>query len=279
MRLENNTVLQTSSLSIGYKSKKEEICIATNLNLNFQKGKIITLIGSNGIGKSTLLKTISGIIKPLSGTVFLNQKDIQNYNAIQLAQNLSLVLTDKIPASQLTVFELIALGRQPHTNWVGKLSEIDIQKINEAIALTKTEHLRDKKITEISDGQLQIALITRVLAQDTSIIILDEPTTHLDLVHRVSVFKLLKKIAQETQKCIILSTHDIDLALQLADEMVVFLPNKVIHDTTENLIKKDFLNQVFNDENVIFDSLKKKFIFTQDKEKVDTIVNKLGVEN
>jgi len=192
----NKTILSTSNLSIGYQSKKEKNIIAENLNLTFEQGKLISLVGGNGIGKSTLLRTITGIQKPLAGTVVLKEKEINNYESLALAQNLSLVLTEKLPPSNLSVFELIALGRQPYTNWLGKLSAEDIEKINQAIAITHVEHLIDKKHHEISDGQLQIVLIARALAQDTQLIILDEPTTHLDLFHKVSVFKLLKKLSQ-----------------------------------------------------------------------------------
>ncbi|MEG1026614.1 MAG: ABC transporter ATP-binding protein, partial [Flavobacterium sp.] len=213
------SILKTSNLNIGYKTKKATVTIAENLNLNLTSGKLVSLIGANGIGKSTLLRTITGIQKPLSGTVFLNDKNINTYKPLDLAQNLSLVLTEKLPPSNLTVFELVALGRQPYTNWVDSLTETDIEKVQEAMALTQIEHLAQKKHFEISDGQLQKVLIARALAQDTPLIILDEPTTHLDLLHKVSLFKLLKKLTQETQKCILFSTHDIDLAIQLSDEM------------------------------------------------------------
>ena len=200
--ISKNNILTTSNLSIGYTTKKERIVIAENLNLNFESGKLIALIGANGIGKSTLLRTLTGIQKPLSGAVLLHEKEVHKYDSLSLAQNLSLVLTEKLPLSNLTVFELIALGRQPYTNWIGKLSEKDLKQINHAMSLTQMTHLSNKKHHEISDGQLQIVLIARALAQDTDLIILDEPTTHLDLKHKFSLFKLLKKLTQETRKCI-----------------------------------------------------------------------------
>jgi iron complex transport system ATP-binding protein len=253
-------ILSTSNLSIGYPSKKEPIVIAENLNLNLQAGKLIALIGANGIGKSTLLRTLCGIQKPLSGNVLLNEKDIQKQEPLALAQNLSLVLTDKLPPSNLTVFELVALGRQPYTNWLGKLSDVDLEKINQAIELTQIDHLSAKKHHEISDGQLQKVLIARALAQDTPLIILDEPTTHLDLLHKVSVFKLLKKLGSTTNKCILFSTHDIDLAIQLSDEMIVMTEREVVKDTPCNLITKGVFNSLFKDEQIIFDGEKGKFI-------------------
>ena len=256
----NKTILSASNLSIGYQSKKGNNIIAENLDLNFEAGKLIALVGGNGIGKSTLLRTLTGIQKPLSGTVTLNEKDIHHYESLALAQNLSLVLTEKLPPSNLTVFELIALGRQPYTNWLGKLSADDLEKINQAIALTHIDHLIDKKHHEISDGQLQIVLIARALAQDTPLIILDEPTTHLDLFHKVSVFKLLKKLSQETNKCILFSTHDIDLAIQLSDEMIVMTEDTVVQDQPCNLILKGIFNTLFKDASITFDVLKGKFV-------------------
>ena len=256
----NKNILTTSNLSIGYRTKKETNIIAENLNLNLQQGKLIALIGGNGIGKSTLLKTLTGILKPISGTVFLNEKDIQLFDSNELAQNLSLVLTEKLPQSNLTVFELIALGRQPYTNWIGKLSETDLEKIKEAIELTQIEHLSDKKHYEISDGQLQKVLVARALAQDTPLIILDEPTTHLDLLHKVSMFKLLKKLALETNKCILFSTHDIDLAIQLSDEMIVMSDHFIVQDEPCNLISKGVFTKLFKDLSIVFDEEKGKFI-------------------
>ena len=256
----NKSILSTSNLSIGYQSKKEKNIIAENLNLTFEEGKLISLVGGNGIGKSTLLRTITGIQKPIAGTVMLKEKEIHNYESLVLAQNLSLVLTEKLPPSNLSVFELIALGRQPYTNWLGKLSAEDLEKINQAITLTHIEHLIDKKHHEISDGQLQIVLIARALAQDTPLIILDEPTTHLDLFHKVSIFKLLKKLSQETNKCILFSTHDIDLAIQLSDEMIVMTESMVEQDQPCNLITKGVFNTLFKDSSITFDGEKGKFV-------------------
>ncbi|WP_396185727.1 ABC transporter ATP-binding protein [Flavobacterium sp.] len=260
--MNNNNILSTSNLSIGYKTKGTTNTIAKNLNLNLKEGKLIALIGANGIGKSTLLKTITGIQKPISGTVLLNENDIYKQEALTLAQNLSIVLTEKLPPSNLTVWELIALGRQPYTNWIGTLTDNDISKVNEAIELTQIGHLIAKRHYEISDGQLQIVLIARALAQDTPLIILDEPTTHLDLLHKVVLFKLLKKLTQETGKCILFSTHDIDMAIQLSDEMIIMTPENVVQDQPCNLIMKGSFNNLFKDEHIVFDNQKGKFVIS-----------------
>ena len=255
----NNYLLTSKDLSIGYKSKSSEHVIAKDININIDAGKLVALIGENGIGKSTLLRPLSVLKKPLSGSVYLNEKNLTDFSQVDLAQNLSLVLTEKLPPSNLTVFELIALGRQPYTNWIGKLTEVDLEKINQAIALTQIEHLTQKKYYEISDGQFQNVLVARALAQDTPLIILDEPSTHLDLFHKVALFKLLKKLASESNKCILFSTHDIDLAIQLSDEMIVMTQEKVIQDQPCNLISEGIFDTLFMDENIKFDSEKGRF--------------------
>ena len=258
--MEKTIILQATNISIGYSNKKETTVVASKVNLSLEKGKLTALIGANGIGKSTLLRTIIGIQSPLSGKVFLEEKDIHSLDNLTLAQHLSVVLTDKLPPSNLTVFELIALGRQPYTNWIGKLTSADIAKVNEALELTQISHLAHKRHHEISDGQLQITLIARALAQDTPLIILDEPTTHLDLLHKVTLLKLLKKLTLETGKCILFSTHDIDMAIQLSDEMIIMTPESVVQDQPCNLIMKGSFNTLFQDEHILFDAEKGKFV-------------------
>lgn len=258
----SNIILQAKKISIGYTHKKQQYVVASAIDLTLKKGKLIALVGANGIGKSTLLRTITGIQKTIAGTVLLNEKNIHEMNALDLAKNLSLVLTEKLPPSNLSVFELVALGRQPYTNWIGTLTDQDIEKVNLALSLTQIEHLATKKHYEISDGQLQKVLVARALAQDTPLIILDEPTTHLDLLHKVALFKLLKKLTKETQKCILFSTHDIDMAIQLSDEMIIMTPGNVVQDEPCNFISKGTFTTLFEDENITFDPVKGKFIIT-----------------
>jgi iron complex transport system ATP-binding protein len=257
--MEKTYILEAKDISIGYTNKKNSTTVASNVSISLEKGKLTALIGANGIGKSTLLRTLIGIQWPLSGTVYLENKDIHSLDNLTLAQHLSVVLTDKLPPSNLTVFELIALGRQPYTNWIGKLSTEDIAKVKEAMELSQISHLADKRHFEISDGQLQIVLIARALAQDTPLIILDEPTTHLDLLHKVTLFKLLKKLTQETGKSILFSTHDIDMAIQLSDEMILMTPESVVQDQPCNLIMKGSFNTLFQEEHIGFDAEKGKF--------------------
>ena len=258
--MEKTFILQATDISIGYSNKKGTTIVASEVSVSLEKGKLTALIGANGIGKSTLLRTLIGIQKPLTGKILLEYKDIHSIENLTLAQHLSVVLTDKLPPSNLTVFELVALGRQPYTNWIGKLTLEDNAKVKEALELTQITHLTDKKHDEISDGQLQIVLIARALAQDTPLIVLDEPTTHLDLSHKVTLLKLLKKLTLETGKSILFSTHDIDMAIQLSDEMIIMTPESVIQDQPCNLIIKGSFNTLFQDEHILFDAEKGKFV-------------------
>ena len=253
-------ILQTQQLAIGYVSKNTVKTVASDISLALEGGKLIGLVGINGVGKSTLLRTLTGIQKPLHGSIYIQQKPIESYTSLALAQQISVVLTEKLPPSNLTVYELVALGRQPYTNWLGKLSAEDKIQIDQAIFLTEISPLIHQKYSEISDGQLQKVLISRALAQDTPLIILDEPTTHLDLVHKVSMFKFLKKLSQETNKCILYSTHDIDLAIQLSDEMIVMTDEKVIQNEPCQLILDGTFSSLFSSENIFFDAEKGKFI-------------------
>lgn len=254
------TLLEVKNISIGYSSKKKKTIIADSVTVTLETGKLIALVGANGIGKSTLLRTITGIQKPITGDVLLLNKSIYSYTNKTLAQNLSIVLTEKLPPSNLSVYELVALGRQPYTNWLGFMTNRDREKTNEAMRLTGITSLADKRHYEISDGQLQKVLIARALAQDTPLIILDEPTTHLDLLHKVALLKLLKTLTQETGKCILFSTHDIDMAIELCDEMIIMTSDQLIQDTPCKLIEKGTFNTIFRDEQISFDTEKGKFV-------------------
>lgn len=246
-------ILKTENLSIGYKSKKKESAIASNINIKLHKGELIGLVGANGIGKSTLLRTLTNVQNALSGQIIINEKPLSNYLSEDLAKTMSLVLTEPIASKNLSVFELVALGRHPYTNWVGNLTPDDINIVNQALTHTNIETLKHKRCYELSDGQLQKVLIARALAQDTDLIILDEPTTHLDMYHKAYILKLLQKLVKDTGKTILFSSHEIDLAIQLCDKMIVMTPEKVVTDTPCNLISKGTFNALFPKDLIVFD--------------------------
>lgn len=259
MSKEKNITIHSNNLSIGYQKKATKQQIASDIYLKISQGKFIGLLGKNGIGKSTLIRTICGIQKPLSGEIYLQNKNITKFTNKELANKLSIVLTERLPESQLTVFELVALGRQPYTNWIDKLTAADVAKIKWAIEQTETSHLIDKRFYELSDGQLQRVLIARALAQDTEIIILDEPTAHLDIHHTYKIFILLKKLVQQTNKTVIISTHQINLALELTDELIVMNEKNVTQGNTENLINTSILESLFPKEIIKFNKTLRQF--------------------
>ncbi|MFT4668704.1 MAG: iron complex transport system ATP-binding protein [Flavobacteriaceae bacterium] len=246
-------VLGAKKLTIGYFRKKQADVVSSNINFLLAEGELVALVGTNGIGKSTLLRTISGMQPIMKGAVHLKEKDLNSYTALQLAHYLSVVLTETPASKNLTVLELVSLGRQPYTNWMGKLSQEDKKIVTIALESTNTSGLSNNKCFELSDGQLQRVYIARALAQDTPIIILDEPTTHLDLYHRASILKLLKNLASETKKTILFSTHEIDLAIQLSDKMLVMTPEATYFDTPTDLIKAGRFDALFPKEMIHFD--------------------------
>ncbi|NNE33162.1 MAG: ABC transporter ATP-binding protein [Winogradskyella sp.] len=258
-----HTILKAEQLSIGYKTKKEETIIASNINFELEKGQLIGLVGANGIGKSTLLRTLIKVQPALSGSITLNDKVLKTTTNLELAKRLSIVLTEHLTSKNLSVIELVALGRHPYTNWIGSLTEADTTIINESLQLVNISELKDKKCYELSDGQLQKVMIARALAQDTDLIILDEPTTHLDMYHKAYILKLLQKLTQETGKTILFSSHEIDLAIQLCNTMIVMRDNEVVCDQPCNLISNGVFNSLFPKDLIVFDNKTGSFRVTK----------------
>ena len=211
--------LATHHLSIGYKSTKTGKVVAEKLNLELFPGQMVCLLGPNGAGKSTLMRTLAGLQPSLGGEITIEGNPLVKLTPGDLAIRLSLVLTEKIEAGNLTVYEVVALGRTPYTGWLGKLKQIDFEKIEWALESVNITSFRQKRIHQLSDGERQKVMLARALAQNTEIILLDEPTAHLDLPSRVEMMHLLHTLARKTNKAILLSTHELDLALQAADQL------------------------------------------------------------
>lgn len=213
------SVLSTHQLSIGYSKKGKNTVVQSDLNLELKAGELVCLIGPNGTGKSTLLRTISGIQKPLNGKIDINDIDIKSISNHEKALKIALVLTDRIEIENATVHDIVSYGRHPYSNWWGKVSEFDHQLVTEAIEMVHLSHKINVCLSELSDGERQRVMIAKSLAQDTPIIMLDEPTAHLDLPNRVEIMLLLHKLTHRTGKAVLLSTHELDMALQAADRI------------------------------------------------------------
>jgi len=257
---ERPNILELLNLSIGYKTKKKKTVVANNINVSVEQGNLVCILGKNGIGKSTLLRTIARVQPKISGRVNLSDFELESFSSIELAKKIGLVLTERIPTGNLTVYELIALGRQPYTNWLGTLTKEDREQVKTAIEKTNLTELLNSRCDELSDGQLQRVMICRALAQDTPIIILDEPTAHLDIQNKMVTFKLLKKLAHQLNKTIIISTHEAQLALQLADQLWLMTDNGLIDGDPKTLIKNNNINDLFDSNVVHFDGRTNQFL-------------------
>ena len=255
-----SNILELLDLSIGYKTKKKKTLVSSNINVSVERGNLVCILGKNGIGKSTLLRTIARVQPKISGRINLSDHQLESFSSIDLAKKIGLVLTERIPTGNLTVYELIALGRQPYTNWLGTLTNEDREQVMTSIKKTNLTDLMNSRCDELSDGQLQRVMICRALAQNTPIIILDEPTAHLDIQNKMVTFKLLKKLAHQLKKTIIVSTHEAQLALQLADQLWLMTESGLIDGDPKTLIKNNNINDLFDSDVVCFDGKTNQFL-------------------
>ena len=244
-------ILKTENLTIGYGNK----AVQRNLNLEASPRDLICLTGTNGSGKSTLLRTLAGLQPALNGKVFIADKDIASLNVHQRSTLFSLVLTDDIDIDRLTVRELVAMGRFPYTNWAGTLSKQDEEIIDKALKDVHLSHKADALINHISDGEKQRAVIAKALTQDTPLVLLDEPTAHLDLPNRIEIMLLLRRLSVSTGKSFILSTHELDLALQMADKIWLMTPQGVQIGLPEDLMLSGSFQSAFGSESFSFDAI------------------------
>jgi iron complex transport system ATP-binding protein len=254
------SILTTQNLSIGYSKKKETNVVQSGLNLQLRAGELVCLIGPNGSGKSTLLRTLAGLQKFLSGNIKINGKEISKLRQREKALLISLVLTERVDIENATVYNLISLGRHPHSNWWGNITDGEDAIIRDAIEKVHLEQIMYKNINELSDGERQRAMIAKALAQDTPIIMLDEPTAHLDLPNRVEIMLLLHKLAHQTDKAILLSTHELDIALQAADRIWLISPDKGVENgVPEDLVFNGSFNRAFESKSFFFNAANGNF--------------------
>lgn len=251
-----DAAIELRNLSIGYKpSRKETKVVASNLNTSLRPGELVCLLGPNGAGKSTLMRTMAGMQKPLDGAVELGGVNIHELPARELAKQLSVVLTERISIGAMTAYSLVALGRYPHTNWAGTLNDKDHEVIQWALKTTGASEFANRNVGELSDGERQRVMVARALAQEPQLMILDEITAFLDLPRRVEIMQMLRDLARTTKRAILLSTHDLDLALRSADAIWLLPKGGAMQvGVPEELVLNGAFAQAFAGEGIEFDS-------------------------
>ncbi len=259
-------ILQISDLAIGYHGKgKDYLSVYSDINLEAAQGEMIALVGENGIGKSTLLRTLARLQEKTKGSVRLMGKEQHLYSRRSYARLVSFVSTEIVNVHNLKVFDLVALGRFPHTNWLGKLNVHDRSLVVKSLNLVGMAHMARKNVSEISDGERQRVMIARTLAQDTPVIILDEPTAFLDLPNKYELIQLLSTLAVEEKKTVIFSIHDLNIALHQADKIWLMHPKRIISGAPEDLILTNVFDDLFPKSRLHFDKRKGDYLFKKER--------------
>jgi len=245
--MKREETIRISGLSIGYTGKHGVKTVSEGISDTLRNGELTCLLGENGAGKSTLLRTLSGFLPPLSGEIFILGKPLKSYKEKELATVIGVVLTEKNNLQNMTVEELVGMGRSPYTGFWGRLSAEDRRKVFSSLDMVGIAALRDRLVQTLSDGERQKVMIAKALAQETPIIFLDEPTAFLDYPSKVEILHLLRRLSREMQKTIFLSTHDLELALQIADQLWLMAKGRGLKvGCPEDLTRDGSLERFFN---------------------------------
>jgi len=243
------------NLSIGYRTGKQPKVVLMDINATFDKGDLTAIAGLNGAGKSTLIKTLSGMLRPLKGNVLIFGKKISLFNQNELARTISLVLTDRPVDHYLTVFETVAAGRAPYSGFWGRLGKTDHAIIEKSLSHIGIHHLKHRQLSSISDGERQKVMIAKALAQETPIIILDEPAAFLDFPSKIELMHLLRRLASEHHKTILFSSHDLELIVRTADKVwLIGNDAPIVQGVPEILLKNNSFSRSFGNERLHFDT-------------------------
>ncbi len=242
-------VMDISNLSVGYKKNP----VLQSLYLHFRQGQFISLLGPNGAGKTTLLRTLARLLSPLKGTILIEETDIHDFLQSELAKILSVVLTDRISPGLFSVFEFVSLGRYPHTGFLGKLKEADKRSISGSLSQVHAETLINRQVSTLSDGERQKVVIARAITQDPSLILLDEPTLHLDLKHRMEVMSILQRLCREKRITVVASLHDVDIASKVSDRVVLLKEGRIVGwGAPEEVLKEEIVSSLYDFKGAIF---------------------------
>lgn len=261
----DNVTIRINNLSIGYGSKKKESVVARGLSAVLEKGEMVCLLGPNGAGKSTLLRTLAGFQPSLGGKVLLLDKDLKEYNNKDLSRIISVVLTDNSGIKNMTAQEVVAIGRSPYTGFWGKIQEADKEVIKRCMEWVGITQLADRKMQTLSDGERQKVMIAKAIAQETPVIFLDEPTAYLDYPSKVSMMLLLHRLAKALKKTVLLSTHDLEHALQVADKVWLMDKEKgLATGLPEDLCAEGKISEYFANDSLEFDPLTCAFAIRHD---------------
>ena len=238
--------------------------LIAHASTEFTRGNLIALLGRNGTGKSTLLRAIAALGSVQGGTIEIDGRPISTLSPTELARNIAFVNTERIEVEAMTAYELVAIGRSPYTDWMGRLTDDDHTIINKSMRMAGVESLANRKVDTLSDGECQRVMIARALAQQTPIILLDEPTAFLDLPNRYELCTLLAELAHTSNRCIIFSTHELDIALTLADSIALVDTPHLTHLPTEDMIASGNIERLFLGNNVHFDTKSRSIRFKRE---------------
>lgn len=252
--------LETKGLSVGYETGRKTRAVLADLNLTVMPGELVFLIGTNGAGKSTLLRTLARAQKPVAGHIEIAGKDIAQLSQMDLARHLGLVLTDRLSIGAIPAIRLVELGRYPYTSWAGNLSANDRAIARQSLASVGGMHLAERDVSEMSDGERQRVMIARALAQQPDLLLLDEPTAFLDVTARVELVGMLRQLARASNVAIILSSHDLELALRTADTIWLLDREGALHNgAPEDLIASGLLETCFSGPTMSFSTRERSF--------------------
>lgn len=253
MRKRNETI-RVDGLVTGYRDKHKRSVITEGISSSLYSGELTCLLGPNGAGKSTLLKTLSGFLSPLAGKIYIEGKELRQYYDSELAKVIGVVLTERLDLNNMSVYELVAMGRSPYTGFWGKLDSRDREIVDEAVSLVRIEGLVDRMISTLSDGERQKVMIAKALAQETPVIFLDEPTAFLDYPSKVEIMQLLQRLSRLKDKTVFLSTHDLELALQIADKIWLIDKREGVRiGCPEDLSSAGYMGKYFERDGIVFD--------------------------